>query len=76
MNAAHLDLEAELASMAPADAQRFRQAVRAMLSVWKSRSKGTQQNLGHRISSHPAIGTWPKDSDVDQHIAKLRSEWE
>ena len=72
-----LNLDAELAGLDPRTAMRFKLAVMAMLRVVKARETSKHDApFGERIARHPAIGTWPAELAVDQHIAELREEWE
>lgn len=77
MKSISLDLDRELASLDPPAAQQFKQAVQAMLRlVMERQQKKNRLPFSERVARHPAIGTWPSNLNADQHIAKLRNEWE
>lgn len=71
-----LDLNRELAELDEQTALQFIQAVQVMLKMVKSRQTNARTVPFHdRIVWHPAIGTWPAQVSVDEHIANLREEW-
>lgn len=76
MKTVTLDLNRELAALDQQTAAQFMQAVQAMLNMVKSRRTDARTApFSERIAKHPAIGTWPAQANVDEHIARLREEW-
>jgi hypothetical protein len=72
-----LNLDAELASLDHNTALQFKHAVMAMLRLVKVRQAEKRgAPFAERVARHPAIGTWPSERNIDQHIAQLRDEWE
>lgn len=77
MNRIALEIDRELESLDRQSAWRFEQAMQAMLRLVKAQQKPQlQPTFAERIASHPAIGTWPKDIDIDEHVAATREEWD
>ncbi len=77
MKTVTLNLDAELASLDQSTALQFKHAVMAMLRLVKVRQAAKHAApFAERIAHHAAIGTWPAERNVDQHIAELRDEWE
>jgi hypothetical protein len=77
MKSVSLNLDQELASLDQTAALQFKQAVMAMLRLVKDRqAMRSEAPFFDRIARHEAIGTWPANVDVDQHIASLRDEWD
>jgi hypothetical protein len=72
-----LNLDAELVSLDRNTALQLKHAVMAMLRLVKLRQAAKHAApFAERIARHAAIGTWPAERNVDQHIAELRDEWE
>jgi hypothetical protein len=69
------EIDRELDSLDEESARRFTRAVRAMLQLAKSHGSN-RARLGERLANHPAIGSWPADRNIDQHVDALRAEWE
>lgn len=77
MKPVSLDLDHELKSLDQVTALQFKRTVRAMLRLVKAQqSSQPKAPFSERIARHPAIGTWPVNLNGDQHLARLRDEWE
>jgi hypothetical protein len=77
MKAITMDLAREVDPLDDATAHSFVHLARGMLKMIKGREDAGRISIGPECwLSHPAIGTWPKDMEIDAHIAQLRKEWE
>ena len=76
MKSAAVDLNHELQSLDASSAIQFKQAMLMMLRALKSAKSIERPTFGERIAGHPAINSWPKELDGDEHVRKLRAEWE
>lgn len=77
MKTVSLNLDKELASLDQKAALEFKRTVLAMLRLVKGRqARRHEAPFRERVAHHAAIGTWPVNMDIDQHLNTLRDEWE
>jgi hypothetical protein len=77
MKSITMDLAREVDALDDATAHHFVRIALGMLKMIKGREDAGRISIGPECwLSHPAIGSWPQEVEIDTHLAELRKEWD